>query len=179
MAYSTPDQFLLYYDVRRVSQLLSDSGTPVGLVDVPTNAVLLELLSAASEMVAAAALVGKRYTTANLETLADSASAGFLLRKLVIDIAFALLVIRRGQGAADVDRLCPAYSEAQRLLEQLRLGYTLFPGLDDPHAEAGLPAVANLQGSTQTNRITKLTAKAHRIFPFHCDRIVRDTDCCN
>lgn len=180
MAYATPDQFLLYYDVRRVSQLLSDTGTPVSLSDVSSNAVLIELLAAASEMVAAAAFVGKRYTTTDLDNLSVSATAGFLLRKIVIDLTFALLVTRRGQGAADLERLCPAHAEALRLLEQLRQGYTLFPGIDDTHADAGLPSTANLDSNIQLFKFTKFTAKANRLFPFSCDRMQnRDSDCCS
>ena len=168
--YITAAQFLKAYDTRRVRDLLSDSGTPVAANDVATDPNLLQILAEASEEVAAAALVSKRYTTAQLTAMAASSTSGFLLRRLTADLAFSLLVARRGQGAADIERLCPRHREAQRQLEQLRLGVALFPLIDDTHAEAGLPDTVNVDALTNPDRIDKLTAKASRLFPADCSR---------
>lgn len=171
MAYCTVAQFTANYDSRRVCSLLSDSGSPVTVNDLDTNAVLIQLLEEASEEVAAAALVGKRYTTAQLTALGSSTTSGFLLRRLVSDITFALVVSRRGQGAADIERLCPRHREALRQLDLLRSGIEIFPGIDDTHAEAGLPASVNLLSTTNPNRRDTLTTQARRLFPPSCDRV--------
>jgi hypothetical protein len=171
MAYITAAQFTRLYDSRRVCQLLADTGTPVAAADLAADETLADLLAVASEQIAAAALVGKRYSVDQLAALAASTTTGFLLRKLTADLAYASLVARRGQGAADLDRLCPAYADALRQLEALRLGATLFPGIpNDTHGDAGLPQTVDLDSPTNTHRITKLTTRAGRLFPSDCDR---------
>lgn len=171
MAYITAAQFVRVYDSRKIVQELSDSGSPVLEADLDTNANLADILGMASEMVASAALVGKRYTVAQLAALAASSDSGFLLRKLVADLAFAILVGRRGRSAADVDRLCPAHRQALLSLEQLRNGERLFPGITDgQHAEAGLPGSTDTQSPTNPNRLITFTTKASRLFPFDCRR---------
>lgn len=178
MAYITPSQFLKAYDSRRIRELLSDTGTPVADADVNSNTNLAQILAEASEEVAAAALVGKRYTTSQLESLAASSTTGFMLRRLVADLAVALVVSRRGAAAADIERLCPRHREALRQLEMLRTGAELFPFISDDHAEAGLPATVDLNAQTNTNRITTFTARAARAFPFDCRRTVNPNDNC-
>lgn len=181
MAYVTAAQFLRLVDRRRVRDLLSDSGTPVADADLADNENLADILGVASEMIASAALVGERYTPEQLAALAASATGGYLLRSLTAHLAYGLLVSRRGQGAADVSRQAPMYVEALRQLDQLRTGAALFPGVpNDDHPDAGLPATANLNATTQTARVSTVAAQAGRLFPFSCDRVLppNSGNCC-
>lgn len=171
MAFLTVAQFARLYDGRVLRENLSDSGSPIASGDLATNDNLLDILNMASEMISAAALVGKRYTPAQLAALAASNDSGYLLRRLTADLAFALVLARRGRAAADLDRLAPSRAWALQQLDLLRTGTHLFPGIDSgDHPEAGLPSQANLNATTQTNRITTFTAKAGRLFPWSCDR---------
>lgn len=148
MAFATPADMQLFADSRRLQQLVSDSGTPA--TDLDNNPVLLALLARASEEVLASALKGKRYTTAELQALADSGEDGYYLVGLVCDLAFGYLVQRRGTGAADMDRQAPAFRKALTALEQLSSGELIFPLTEDPSQEdAGTPRTADL-----TNQIT-------------------------
>jgi hypothetical protein len=181
VAYCTAAYFIRNYDNRQLQQNLSDTGTPVSADDLTTNTTLLQLLEEASEMIAAAVEVGKRYTPAQLTALAALESGGYLLKRLTGDLAYGLLMSRRGRAAADVQRLAPMYGYALQTLEQLRTGAHLFPGVPDgTHPEAGLPDVADLNSSTQTARITTFTSTARRMFPFSCDRQPnpRNDNCC-
>lgn len=177
MAYITVTQFLRLYDNRRVSQLLSDTGTAVASGDLATNNTLLDILEMASEQVAAAALVGERYTTLELSNLSLSSTAGYLLRRLVADLAYTQIIARRGMGAAELDRLCPAKKWCEEQLEMLRNGMHIFPGIDDTHAEAGLPAISDINSLSNPHRVDKFTDKANRLFPFDCNRFPTETDC--
>jgi len=166
MAYLTAAQFLRKYDERRVRQLLSDSGSPTA-GDLATDDNLSDLLSMASEMIAAAVLVGKRYTLDQLTELATSTSYGFLLRQLTADLAYGLLVARRGTSAADLTRLAPTYALALQQLEMLRNGHCLFPGLsNDQHPDADLPAFTDAKDANNPNRQTFFTDTSYRLFPF-------------
>lgn len=176
MSYITPAQFLRLYDGRNLRDNLSDTGSPVvGSLDNNDN--LLDALAMASEVVAAAALVGERYSTTDLDNLAASTTVGFLLRRITADIAFAMIVARRGRSAADVDRLAPARAWAEQQLDLLRTGTHLFPGTEDTTAPAGLPSQGDLDANL--NRYNKLTAQARRVFPFSCNRQPRQNgNCC-
>jgi hypothetical protein len=171
VALITAAQFLNFYDKRRINQYLSDSGSPLGSGEITDDENLAVILGAASEEVLSAVLVGERYTTDQLEALSLEEETGFLLRRLVADLAYTIIVSRRGQGAADIERLCPRHAEAQKQLDQLRSGWAIFPGIDELlYAEAGQPAIVDTDSINNANRITKLTAKANRMFPFDCRR---------
>lgn len=149
MAFATPADMVLFVDQRRLQQLVSDSGTPAA--DLDNNEILLALLARASEEVQAAALVGKRYTTEELQELADSGSNGYFLVGLVCDLAYGYLVQRRGTGAADMDRQAPAFKKALTTLERLKTGEYIFPLTNALSQEdAGTPDIADLTNRTTT-----------------------------
>ncbi len=149
MSFATPADMVLFVDQRRLQQLVSDSGTPA--VDLDNNNILLALLARASEEVQAAALVGKRYTTEELQELADSGSNGYFLVGLVCDLAYGYLVQRRGTGAADMDRQAPAFNKALTTLERLKTGEYIFPLTNALSQEdAGTPDIADLSNRTTT-----------------------------
>lgn len=165
------------YDDRVLRQYLSDSGTPV-VGSLTTNANLLAALGMASEVVASAALVGARYSTTQLQELADSTTVGFLLRRITADLAMAMIVGRRVRAASDIDKLCPNRAWAEQQLDLLRTGTHLFPGTEDLTAPAGLPSQANMMGINNPNRINTFTVTANRVFPFSCQRQPTG-NCCN
>jgi hypothetical protein len=170
MAFLTSAQFIKNFDTRRVQQLLSDTGTPVAAGDLATNTNLLELLAEATELVLSSVQVRNQYTEAELQALADSATKGFLLRRLVSDLAFGLLVSRRGSSAADLDRLAPNWKTAQVQLARLAAGELIFPRLADAdiggsdHLLAGTPRCTDLQTQT-TTPISSWVREAARIHP--------------
>lgn len=150
-SFATPAQLILAYDSRRCRELASDTGNPVAVGSVDTDPVLLAVLARATEMVLMSVRQGKEYSEAELQTLADSATAGAGLRGIVTDLAFGLLVMRRGTGAADLDRLSPAFGAAHRTLQLLEDGELVFPRIDgEEHEDAGLPRTADLTQQTTT-----------------------------
>lgn len=140
-AYATAAQLLARYDSRRVAELNSDTGSPVTPSDpvsisTPVGAALYD----ATAMVDTAMQAGKRYTKTDLAALIADADAtkGAPIVRVVCDIAYARLMMRRGLPAAEIDRLCPGYKDALAWIEDLRSGKTV---LDISGAlTAGLPA---------------------------------------
>lgn len=142
-SFLTPDQFILRYDARVIRQRLSDTGTPV--TDLTSNETLLSILGEATEMILSAALQGEEYSEADLQELADSTTAGFLVRRLTADLAMGLLTARRCTSADELNKMCPQWQFANAQLQQIRDGFYLFPRLDgEPNANAGLPRTADL-----------------------------------
>lgn len=164
MAYLTTNQFANQYDIRRLGQHLSDTGTPIGAGELLDHPVLLQLLDEASDLILSACLVGKKYTIEYLDELAASTNRGGLLRRLTGDICYGLLISRRGQAASDISALAPRYIIAMGVLEQLKLGTMLFPSADDTlaHPNAGLPATADL--TLNANYPTNLPSANVRLF---------------
>jgi hypothetical protein len=129
--------------------LASDTGTPVGAGDIATNEVLLAMLARATETILSNVRKGKKYSEEELQTLADSATAGALLTGLTCDIAYAYLVMRRGTGAGDMDRLSPNYRMALKTLDDIADGVEVFPRITgDEHEDAGTPRTADLRNQT-------------------------------
>ena len=125
MALATAADLMARYDSRRLSELNSDTGTPVTPTDpvsfsTPVGASLID----ASELVLTALQQGNRYTRADLEELVadypDSRAAPVI--RVVCDIAFARLLMRRGLPVAEIDRQCPGYKDALAWVELLRQG---------------------------------------------------------
>jgi hypothetical protein len=136
---------LASYDRRTIRQELSDSGSPVTDGDLADNTVLQQLLDEAADIIKSSAMVGKRYTPENLTALAASATEGFFLRRLNSDIAYGLLMSRRGRAASDIARLAPLYVIAHDYLKQLRSGELIFGGVDaTTYPEAGLPSLVDM-----------------------------------
>jgi hypothetical protein len=148
MAFADSDDLILFYDSRRCRELASDTGTPIALGDLETDPVITAVLAKATEQVLSHARYGKRYSEEDLQELADDAERGWMLRSLTCDLAFASLIMRRGTGAADVDRLSPNYKMALATLQQLAAGAMIFPRLTGPDeeqtADAGTASIADL-----------------------------------
>lgn len=179
MAYCSSSYFLRAYDSRRLRELLSDTGVALAEGAVADDENLAQILAEASEMIAAAVMVGKRYSLDMLDEMAADTEGGYLLKRLCADLAYGLVCSRRGQTTADVDRLAPRYSLAQGMLTQLASGATLFPTLEEGHPEAGLPSTVDLNSQLTPGRAVRLTDFANRAFPRSCDRqSPRNGGCC-
>ena len=156
MAYASGSDMVARYDVRRMGQWLSDSGVPVEDGDVPSNTKLAALLNDASELVNSAAFVGKRYSRANLTSL-SSDDGGPLLKRIVCDLAYGMLAMRRGYSIKELTDLAPGWEWAQEMLEQLRLGERIFDFT--AAADAGLVEVVSV-----TDQSGSLLSKNTRLF---------------
>jgi hypothetical protein len=150
--------------VRKVAQELSDTGTPLSLGEVGSSEVLTQLLEEASDFVLAACQVKKNYTEDDLDTLGSSTTSGFLLRRIVCDLAYGLLLSRRGRAASDIAKLAPMFVQAHQYINQLRDGILLFPKIDDTRAEAGVPKTVDLSTHAAAP-VTWVQHTGYRVFP--------------
>jgi phage gp36-like protein len=142
MPYATPAELLVRYDARRVGDLVSDTG------DRDTNPVASPVLAAclddASGHIDSACRVGGRYSTTELDTMVGNGSS--LLIRLTCDIAYGLLVARRGYSATDQQAMAPNYKPALDMLELIRKGERVFDIYNggDPDEGSSVTATAKV-----------------------------------
>lgn len=151
--YILPLELVTFYDKRRVLQLASDTeATPAVIADLSsssTDAYIFVnncILSASSDL-DSHCQQGKRYTRATLEAIITAANAAptdstlvkraLLLKQLVADLAYGILLSRRGMQSDRLASLAPRYEKAQEALERLALGITVFDLSDN--IDAGVP----------------------------------------
>jgi hypothetical protein len=166
MAFATSAHLILQYDTRRIQELCSDTGTPVSAGSLSSNGVIEWVLERATEMILMSARQGDEYSEDELQTLSDDTDSGYSIRGLTCDIAFGLLVMRRGTGVADLDRLSPAYGQAMRTLKALEEGSLIFPRISgDEHSDAGVPRTADLTQQTTTPTDSWAAQATARLLP--------------
>lgn len=123
-SYCTGTEFFERYDKRLIADMLGDDGVPVSTTGIETNSRLLKLLQQASGRVESACAVGERYRPEDLQALTGNAHE--LLAGIVADLAFGLLMRRRGTFDA-----APApVKEAEETLERLESGALIFPTVE-------------------------------------------------
>ena len=120
MAYATIDDMRARFDVRLLTQLISDTGQAASSTTGNTN--LQASLDDASGAIEAALLMGGRYTTADLSGLTGN-SAKYLAR-MTCEIAMSYLMERRKY--ADDDARTRALEKSEEHLEMLRKGSHIF-----------------------------------------------------
>lgn len=126
---ATPQDMVARYDVRRIGDLLSDNDVRVSETAVLTNTILLEILEDASAMVVSALLAGGK-TLDEIQRIAQSSvstPAKNLLIRITCDLAFGLLLRRRGFSAKDIAFAAPGYSVAEQMLMQMKSGVFALP----------------------------------------------------
>ncbi len=130
-SYATPADLLKRYDARVVGDLVSDTDVQADPNELTTNAVLLQMLADASGDIESALLVGERYSLENLQAYnATTNPSGLtenslaLLQRMTCDIAYALLLRRR--GTVDPDRHAAVLDLAEKYLKDLRSGAAVF-----------------------------------------------------
>lgn len=160
--YITPTEFLLYYDERRVLQLLSDTGTPISPGAVATSEVVLRAIRTASAMLDSSVQTGNRYQRAQLEDIVTASNSGSAteadkkraepIKSLVAHLTFGYIVSRRGYAAAKMQELAPMYAEALTMLNQLSSGLRILD-IDAPKT-AGVPRRVGIGTQTQSLTLT-------------------------
>lgn len=158
-AYITAAQMLTRYDSRRVAELNSDTGSPV----TPSDPFLVTSIFGAaaydaSAMVDTALQAGGRYRRDILAALvADpDPSKGAPIVRVVCDLTYARMLMRRGLPAAEIDRLAPAYKDALKWVEDLASGKTVLDitaAIDAGLPEAGLTNVNDPLRTSNWNRM--------------------------
>jgi len=127
-SHATVDDLLKRYDLRRIGDLVNDNDTRASEADLKGNStagvVVQTALADASGTINSAILAGKRYKLADLASMSDESKA--LLRRICCDIAYGLLVARRGYGGADLEAMTSRSKESEAILEQVRQGDRLF-----------------------------------------------------
>lgn len=154
--YCTPAQFLHYYDRTVIGQLVRDDGSRAAPSELDTDAVLRELLAAASGEVEIAAFQGSRYTVADLQALSGNGAA--FLRRLVAAVAVSLCFSRRMSPEFPFQE---DVKWAMDWLDKLRGGAAIFPL--DGAARAGLP-VSRPMTSQEILDLDLLSDRADRLF---------------
>jgi phage gp36-like protein len=118
MAYATPQDLLIRYDERRVADLVSDTGTRSA---TPlTSPVVAAVLEDAAGILDSACRVGGRYSLTDLANMSGSGHS--LLVRLSCDIAYSLLVARRGYSTTDMKVMAPQMEWATKMLDDIRKG---------------------------------------------------------
>ena len=154
MAYASTIDLTRRYDERRVGQLILDNGEKATPAQITSSAVVSEILEDASSLVDAYALRGGKYTTTDLAGLTGSPQK--FLKRLVCDLAYGLLVERRGFTETEARANAPGYARALGLLDKLAAGELIFT--TDAAIAAGKPVRAVL------DRRLQLISSATRLF---------------
>ena len=161
--YANPEQMLARYDARIIGQLLADDGTEVSSTDAVNNPILIEALEDASGQVRSAAMVGDKYTAADLEQLARDREP-FLVR-MVCGLAMGFLYGRR-QSTAEIPEEILRFEE---WLATLRFGTRIFP--IQKTKDAGNVTHGYITDNTRANM--RLVGDKNRFFPTRESRTAR------
>lgn len=193
LVYLQNAEMQLFYDLRRVKDLLTDDGTGDNLTptDIATitddpsdpGTKLWGAINWASSEIDAKCQNGRRYARADLEQIVQYAidppfgsSAAVIegykkraavLKKLAADLAFGFLAQRRAQSADQLRQLAPAYEEALIRLEELYDGKRVFDL--DSALDATVPTrkrmgrLANL--ATSMNRMFGVWPDDNHLYP--------------
>lgn len=179
--YIVPADLLTFYDRNRVLELVKDdtdgSGDPATESDLSNDAsapyaLALNAITTAASMLDSHCQRGKRYTRENLEaviaewlaeqTSTAKAKRAALIRQIVADLSFGVLMSRRGFTAQQMREMAPRYEEALVVLEKLAAGEMVFD-LED-NVNAGAPS------SVQIGLNRYRPSLDNRMFGIWCDQ---------
>jgi phage gp36-like protein len=152
MAYASFNDLKARYDVRVIAKYASDTGTPVTVPSLPTNARVVAALRDASGMIRNALVKGKRYPSAVLDALAADADKGAVLIQMTCALAMAQIIGKAVAGVDEIEELVMGYKMALSNLEDLRNGKEVFDL--DATLIATLPSVSGGPSATDLNRPT-------------------------
>lgn len=169
MLYITPQQLIQYYDSRRVLQLASDSDEDASLMDLsspvsPAFQIVNNCITVACSEIDTHCQIGRIYTRQQLEQIITDANDSpndivkqkrvGLLRQLTADLAFGLLVSRRGYSAETLREMAPRYEAALNTLERLAAGMQVFDLEDQLQRQVpARVAIGARAGMTDGNRL--------------------------
>jgi hypothetical protein len=168
--YCTPADVLTFHDANLVAELCVDDGSTLTLAQLLTHPVLVRSVKRAAGDVEMAALVGKRYTPADLAGLTGVGQQA--LQGLTADLAFWHLYKRRYVQVKPQD--VPGAAEALQMLSDLRKGERIFP--IEEVADAGIGIEATPLDVTSGKPVRPPIPVSERARPFFGTR-GRDMDC--
>lgn len=151
-SYATADDLIRRYDPRSLGDLLSDSGTRMGIGTIQSDPRVTSLLAQTSGMIESACLAGKRYHPSDLSSLTGN-SKEFLIG-LICDLSMWVILNRRPDRKGAIPPQC---TFALDTLEALRRGERIF-GFEET-AEAG-----KFVESKRKDRESLLSGQAFRYF---------------
>lgn len=149
MALLTASELLLRYDGRRVGDAVLDDDTRASDADWTNGSstagqrVLAAIADAEGELISAIT-VGDRYTLPQIATLMADQPTSYsanLIRRIVADLTYGNLLLRRANAADELNALAPGWAKAQQMLTLLRQAERIFPDIPGV-PEAGLPGEA-------------------------------------
>jgi hypothetical protein len=143
--YADTNDFKLAFDERALKELGSDTDAD-GTVN-SGNAIIQTALVRASDEVRTFTLRGGVYTAAQLDQI--QSSGDWALKGLVCDIAFGILIARR--GGAIPDSVAARLEKADRTLRDLRDGKLVFGSMAPTKLEASLPSVSVIPAQVRGN----------------------------
>ena len=163
-AYAEVSDLLARHDNTVVAELCSEDEQAVPAEDLASNTNLLAALQDASGDVESAMLIGKRYTTDQLDALTGNSLAK--LKRITCTIAMAYLLERRPVvHCSNAERLL---KRAEEYLEQLRTGQRIFNVLDN--VEKQLPTIGG-PTSVKAEELNTLGQRMTRYFPEEVSRL--------
>lgn len=124
MSYATAQNMIDRYDVNRLGQLVADDGIQRTSAQLLSDDVLAEMLADAASLINASLMAGGRYAIADLQSLTGT-DAGLLVR-LNADLAYGLLLQRRGYPLDQLKSIAPGYLQAFQWLDRLADGQMIF-----------------------------------------------------
>lgn len=143
MSYCTATDLLKRYDARIIGDLIGDNNARVEAASIVSDPNVQAALDDASGMINSAILVAQKYTSLQLAAL-TGADQAFLVR-LVCNLAFGLLTIRRGLPKDKLEQ----YEEALETLKMLRSGERVFAVPENE--AAGNPSASFPSASVYSN----------------------------
>jgi len=185
-SYATAADVVSRYDIRRLSQFLSDTGTPVctnaeiangtcASTNMPANTNLLNMIKDASNKVLMSCRVANRYLQSDLDRIYADTDRRESLVRVVCDLTWGYVMMRRGLGLREVSNLAPGFDEAIKTLQMLERGLLVFDdsppdGTDAPTAGVEVETLL-APGSPNSTSVgscgcpTLWTAQVAPIFP--------------
>lgn len=167
---ATPDDLIERCDLRTLQDLASDTGEEIA--DISTDATILGALASGAGRLKAACLVGKIYTTDQLEALAGDPAA--LMKDIICQAAVIKLLRRRPEKYGD-EAIKSMLEELEEYLDALRKGARLFGGtdeetLDHNQENAGLPSIDGPTAITY-QRLNMLPDRTKNFYPARITRL--------
>lgn len=162
-SFATPEEFLARYDVRLVSDLISDAGAPS--VNAASDPNLQAVLDDATGAINAAVYVGNRYTPDQMANLSDTAAA--FIRRLCCDLA--LIYLKRRRGRFDPEKDGALLKEVNQTLQSIKAGDNLLLLEDQSQAPASVVELVRPQ-LIGVKRSTSIRASTRNYYPYNPDR---------
>lgn len=166
-SYAAPSDLFARKRVNTVNDLVNDDGVRQSRIDLATNPNLTTALADASGAIDAALLVGKLYTTAQLEAFAGNSLSH--LKRICCDIAWAYLLER---NPTDPDEAEKYRKLAANYLKALENGENVFGAVTE-NVEAGVPTIDG-PSAVDYSRLNLIPDRTRNYYPSRGSRLPTD-----